>query len=62
MADHVVKSDLALREANANLERRVKQRTADLERRNRELSAINLLLSPIAQSPKDNDALYFLWL
>lgn len=45
MADHVVKSDLALREANANLERRVKQRTADLERRNRELSAINLLLS-----------------
>lgn len=59
MADHVVKSDLALREANANLERRVKQRTADLERRNRELSAINLLLSPIAQSPKDNDAPVF---
>ena len=59
MADHVVKSDLALREANANLERRVKQRTADLERRNRELSAINLLLSPIAQSPKDNGAPVF---
>ena len=48
MAGELAKSDLALRNANRDLESRVEERTTALRRRNSELRAINSLLGPVS--------------